>query len=70
MALKLPLSGHPCASLHCEKCRYMPLSLLYQHRFGSCVFGPSMEPCGLLEFRCGEEEAADFVEHVCDVKRE
>ena len=36
MATKLPLSGHPCASpLHCWKCWYVPLSVLYEHLFGS-----------------------------------
>ncbi len=36
MAAKLPLRGHPCAKPSgCLKCRYVPLSVLYQQRFGS-----------------------------------
>ena len=36
MAAKLPLSGHPCANPSCcSKCRYLPVSVLYQQRFGS-----------------------------------
>ena len=76
MVAKLLLSRHPCVNpLHYRNYGYVPLSVLYQHRFGSLHIWSTY---GAMSLSSGDDRRyswyttflADFIEYTGNVEKE